>query len=1308
MNPRIGFSSVAAVLCFWIPVLAAGPNPITNGSFETVAPDGRAPGWEFLGNARVVVGASADGKRALRLLRSPAASGETGLNRAWQPNSGEQGGMLSQRKGAIRFHYRAEKQEAPGALTVQIIPMTEKPLEFGGHRTIWRVPESHVGDGKWHTGELAYDYSPFSDVKWVHVGARLLAPGELWLDAFEWVPAVDAVPQFLGLEFAETPGREGTEGVLEAVLTNLGSRPLAKGRAKIALPPGLACPRSMVDTPVLPPGETATLDWRVVGTRARPVYDLRIELQAGGKIAADRLRLERSVQLSALRCGQSMIAPGRPIRLELIARNTGHVLVGSVRCSLEAPTGVRVQAIDAKTVLLPGRAATIAAWNVTVPMPTPTVVFRAKLVDSRESVETRLLVAAPGAPPEGPSTPAFAAHVGDWFLVGSRKVRLALFPVVDAVRAAFLQVRRGAEWQTVALIPHLGLVRTQRGEAAFQFRQCESKGGARNSTLILTGTTVLDGVQWRSVCELRASPGKDTIGYRLSVSPEVEAEITAVEGPMLYAGGEGLPKRDDAILPGLEWLIQGEESSNALDIKPDHPDRVRYVPHPGKITVPAVGMRFGDVAVGLLWAAPPAQASYALAGSLSLVFASPDRFEGSALHLAGLMLPGVDKGLGENSRSAEKPLRLRAGQELVIAAELLGVTGAADSLVALDRWYARYGVPQPLPFPRGSAKAEIAFSLKAYARDKALWNPKWGKWYSDIIVGFRPTLEPAEELLLGAALLGDSATAKWARRLAGEVLGSQGEKSPVLPEYRADPAQVRAAIRRAQQLVMAQKDDGNWVFSGKKAAETWPKTGVDYKKLGPAGARAVGLTAANATAVLEGALLSGDPDLWKAGLKALEAMRGFRVPRAAQVWEVPVHTPDILASAKAVQAFLDGYRLTGDRAYLDDAVYWARTGLPFVYVWHASDRPAMQGATVPVFGATAYVLSWFAVAVQWNGLVYSGALYDLARYDHSFPWTRVADNILRSGMYQQATEGDRFGQWPDALNFIAERRGPHGQTPPCFRPTTIIDQTLLGLGIRRRPTNTLVRRGARRLVLRTTAGISGIDWSGERLQFTARYTRPQRGAVVLFNLERPRRVLLNGAPLPERKELTGNISGWRMIPSGKMLEIRLGRSATARLAIEGVRPIEVAWAVRFRASIDFDFSKGLQDWTSRNDLAPLRQVGGVLETTTTGADPYMSSGPLRAVGRAGDILEIDIAVSGAHEPIGASVYWGTSQEPGYSPARTLTVPCPGDGQFHVVRIPVGEHPQWRDHTIAALRIDPLGGEKGCRVRIRSVRLRRVR
>ncbi len=44
--------------------------------------------------------------------------------------------------------------------------------------------------------------------------------------------------------------------------------------------------------------------------------------------------------------------------------------------------------------------------------------------------------------------------------------------------------------------------------------------------------------------------------------------------------------------------------------------------------------------------------------------------------------------------------------------------------------------------------------------------------------------------------------------------------------------------------------------------------------------------------LLDYARLTGDPRALAAGLRTLDYMKRFCVPRGAQVWEVPLHTPD--------------------------------------------------------------------------------------------------------------------------------------------------------------------------------------------------------------------------------------------------------------------------------------------------------------------------------------------------------------------------------------------------------------------------------
>jgi len=131
-------------------------------------------------------------------------------------------------------------------------------------------------------------------------------------------------------------------------------------------------------------------------------------------------------------------------------------------------------------------------------------------------------------------------------------------------------------------------------------------------------------------------------------------------------------------------------------------------------------------------------------------------------------------------------------------------------------------------------------------------------------------------------------------------------------------------------LRQSQTKDGSWRFKS-QISESGVFKGMDYAEIGPDNASEVGTSALNAFYLLQFANITGDAMARNAGLRALDFIEQFEVPRAAQVWEVPVHTPDILASGDACEAYLEAYRLTGEQKYLDKAIYWAWTGMPFVY-----------------------------------------------------------------------------------------------------------------------------------------------------------------------------------------------------------------------------------------------------------------------------------------------------------------------------------------------------------------------------------------
>ena len=130
-----------------------------------------------------------------------------------------------------------------------------------------------------------------------------------------------------------------------------------------------------------------------------------------------------------------------------------------------------------------------------------------------------------------------------------------------------------------------------------------------------------------------------------------------------------------------------------------------------------------------------------------------------------------------------------------------------------------------------------------------------------------------------------------------------------------------------------------------------------------------GLTAGAVLAVLTGALQSGDPELAAQAIGKLRAIDRFMntVPRGAQTWEVPLHTPDILASAHLVRCYTIGCELTGEASMLEQARYWAYSGLPFVYLRQPTEGPVGLYATIPVFGATNWEApNWLGMRVPWS------------------------------------------------------------------------------------------------------------------------------------------------------------------------------------------------------------------------------------------------------------------------------------------------------------------------------------------------------
>jgi hypothetical protein len=428
------------------------------------------------------------------------------------------------------------------------------------------------------------------------------------------------------------------------------------------------------------------------------------------------------------------------------------------------------------------------------------------------------------------------------------------------------------------------------------------------------------------------------------------------------------------LFAGLEYLGKGEKSSSKLDIETSA--HMRMAPDPAMVTMPLMACVTDRATLAMTWSDM----------KLKPVFASPNVPDAAADHRMALRGRKIDATILVSNASLEDAI-------------LWSVKKAG-------------GLP-PLPKAPRSDKAQ--FDLDMRAINGPISGP--GGW-------------------------GHCAEAKWKRRYFADIASTiwrMTGKAPKTGQLVGAGAHVRndaiffvtgqanrwLAMRRgeARRIIAAQKPDGSFRYSGK------------YRK-GHFEDTSSGHCAKRATTLLEFANLTGDADAKRAGIKTLEYMKRFRTPRGAQTWELSLHTPDILASANLIRAYVYGYELTGRKEYLALARKWAISGIPFVYLW--SDRPTMMYATVPVYGATNYRAPlWIGLPVQWCGGVYAYGLTELARHDKTFDWSRLARGILIAGRQMQYPNGPLAGCLPDIFDLKSQRRAG-----PSINPCALISLQL--------------------------------------------------------------------------------------------------------------------------------------------------------------------------------------------------------------------------------------------------------------------------
>ena len=423
---------------------------------------------------------------------------------------------------------------------------------------------------------------------------------------------------------------------------------------------------------------------------------------------------------------------------------------------------------------------------------------------------------------------------------------------------------------------------------------------------------------------------------------------------------------EGGVFAGVEYLGKHDASSSRLDV--ENEQHLRFAPEPLKVTFPFMSLVTDRAAVAMSWSD----------AELQPVYATPNFFDATADHRMALRGTKID-------------------------ATILVDRIPVEETIA---WVVKKRGLPPLPPEPRSRQQQWELCLKALngpLKTAEGWGhcaePNWPR-----------------------GPMSDMASTIW--RLTGKI--------PEMPRLVPGGAHVHNGSiyfvtgragqwldyqrRHAEGLLQQQQPDGSFRYDGRFRRGHFENT-------------ANGVCARPAADLLDYARLTGDKKALEAGLRTLDYMKRFDVPRGAQVWEIPLHTPDQLASAYAVWAYVRGYELTGKKEYLAEARRWALSGIPFTYLW--TRYPIMLYATPPVFGATNWQAPlWIGLPVQWVGGVYAYALTLLAPYDPSIDWNHLARGILISAEQQQYPDGTWAGLLPDSFVLASQTRNP-ARINPC-------------------------------------------------------------------------------------------------------------------------------------------------------------------------------------------------------------------------------------------------------------------------------------
>ena len=450
------------------------------------------------------------------------------------------------------------------------------------------------------------------------------------------------------------------------------------------------------------------------------------------------------------------------------------------------------------------------------------------------------------------------------------------------------------------------------------------------------------------------------------------------EGPVIRVPG----RLEGGLLCGVEYIGPGGVSSSKIDIQ--EPNNNRSVPPTDWITFPLSAAASESLSVGLYWDNMELQPAFSV----------PNRFD-----------------LSDDSR-----LSLR-GEKIDATIRLIEPVAGQDPITEMIRWAVlKRGLPD-LPFSPRTDEEQVQLCIAAFdgpllGNDKVSWGyyaeendeiPK--EPYADVLstlYRLKGELPRVAGLVPEGSVLTNDAVYFLMNQVQQwkDLRGEDVQKA--LDEMRPDGSFVRRSLFPEQDY-----------YEEQEGVSTINAAGRDKNSFGYAARKTAFL--------LDYARLTRDHRVLASAEKTLEVLSKESVPRGGFYWETPLHTPDLLSAAYATWAFCRGYELTQKPEYLEKAVQFALSGLPFVYQW-GEDETIRRYTTVPMFGASQRERTWFGVAQPWSGVIYGYSLTLLAEHDATLDWKQIATGILIAAEQIQHPDGVYVGCLPDAFALDLQTR----------------------------------------------------------------------------------------------------------------------------------------------------------------------------------------------------------------------------------------------------------------------------------------------